>query len=159
MQSSIPPRSQVPKAVWGGVTAVLMALAALLTHWAQAPHAVPQAVQLPHAEPPVPPLGKPATTPTTDDGVIAARVLEGKLNPLIADLEARIIVLEARACIAERELRDANARIVKLSAGKHGVSARDSFEFNSQKWLACPLKLTDVQQRPSLSEAIGQQWR
>lgn len=104
--------------------------------------------------PPVPPLGRPDPTPTTDEGVIAARTLEARLNPLLAVMSARISVLETRVCLLEQELRDEAARRVQLAAGKRGADTRQAFERDSGAWATCPLELKDVQGRKSLREAM-----
>ncbi len=104
--------------------------------------------------PPTPPLGQPDPRPTTDEGVIAARTLEAKLNPLLAEQGARIAVLETRVCLLEQELRDAAARYVELAAGRHGQEARKDFERDSSGWAACFLELKDVQKRTALREAM-----
>jgi hypothetical protein len=103
--------------------------------------------------PPPPPLGEPDPTPTTDDGVIASRALELKLNPLIVQLTTRAALAEARTCLLEQELRALYARHVALAGGKHGAVDRKAFESDTIGWAACFHTLDEINQRKSLREA------
>lgn len=156
--SSTPP-GPVPKAVWGAVTAVLMALAAYLTALAKdhrEPESAPRTTSVPAV---VPPLGKPDTTPTTDEGVIAARTLEARLNPVIAELGGQVAACGARVVVLEQEVRALNARLIALRAAK-APHVRKDFEDDSASWtLPRNATLVDVERRRALEEALPQQWR
>src|SRR5690242_2099865 len=110
--------SAIPKAVWGGVTAVLMAPAALLTHLAQQPVA-PAVVDAPrHSSEPPP---SPPREPTTDPTEIRLRLIEDHERQDYAAFNGRAALLETRACLLEQELRAAYARLVSLGASKRGA--------------------------------------
>jgi len=149
MPPPLPHSSAIPKAVWGAVTAVLMALSAFLMHLSQAPHVAPVPDAPRHTSEPAAPL-----PPTTDPDEIRLRLVEEHQRQDAVDLNDRAHVLEARVCLLEQELREATARYVALAAGKHGPQARELFEQRSGAWTMCFLKLVDVQQRKPLRESI-----
>lgn len=154
--SSIPPR----RARYGAVTALITALATLVGAIAfyvtKLPAPATERPAMETKQPTDPPLGKPDKTPTTDDGVIASRVLQERANTEIAALISRMAVSEKRICLLEQELAAADAYIVALSAGKLGAARRTDFERDTAAWDACLLKLGEIEGRVSLRKTAEQ---
>lgn len=106
-------------------------------------------------QPTDPPLGKPDPKPTTDDGVIAARILQERANVQLAQLLDRVAVSEMRLCLLEQELRDTRLALVAVEAGKRATLARDQFRTSTAGWGACFLDVKDVQRRGALRDAAA----
>lgn len=149
--SSIPPK----RARYAAWTAVIGGVGALLTAYATKVVLAPE----PTVEPPAhEDATKPIPVPpkeeaTTDEGVVAARIVRDHANVELIEHRDRIHVLEMRVCILERELRAEVSRRLELQKGKRGREARKEFERLTAKWDACASLLAPVQERGSLREA------
>lgn len=149
--SSPPPR----RARYAAVTALIGAAATLLTAVATRVVLAPEPIEQPAAaatgkEPiPVPPKEE----PTTDDGVVASRIVRDHANEALIENRDRTLVLEMRACILERELRYLRAEVEWMRAGKRGAEVRRAFEQQSKAWDACPAEIKAMQERGSLRDA------
>lgn len=134
-ESSTPPPSWAPpRAVWGAVTVVLMAVAAWITalanehkeptqparHSAQAAETLPEDV--------------PKREPTTDRDEIQRRTEYDALRRELTAAVDRIVVLEKRVCVLEQEARDETARRVQLTGGRRGSDDRKTFETATRAW-------------------------
>lgn len=157
MTSSLPPSSATwSKAKLGLVVALTMLATAITQRVLMTPTA-PAATrpEMEVRQPEPPPLGPPDRRPTTDDGVVASRVLEARLNPLLAALADRAATSEMRICLLEQELRDARLALVAVEAGKRATFARDAFRTNTTGWGACFLDVKEVQRRTALRDAAA----
>lgn len=152
MRSDAPGSSKVPGYVWKALAGCLVAIGGYYARDLQRPQVpdAPRSVSVPEAPP---------REPTTDPHEIRVRLVEDEQKRIAREWNDRVAVLEARVCLLEQEVRDANARIVKLSAGRQSAAARSAFERDSKQWATCPLRMDALQQRTSLREAIPEQWR
>ena len=151
--SSIPPKSKLTRqAAWTTlISGVGLLLSALATRVVLEPKPTPEPPAHADATKPIP--VPPKEEATTNEGVVAARIVRDHANVELIEHRDRIHVLEMRVCILERELRAEVSRRLELQKGKRGREARKAFEQQTARWDACPSALGPVQERGSLREA------
>jgi hypothetical protein len=141
--SSIPParkRHLAVTALIGSLAALLGAVATRVATMPTETPSLPRAIDKapapgePEAKPiPVPPK----EPPTTDDGVVAARLVREHANQALIEHRDQLQVDEAELCAIKADLRELYARMVELQAGKRGAAARTDFEDRTVAWALC----------------------
>lgn len=157
--SSIPPRRKRYAAITTLIVSVAGLIGAYSARIALTPAPEPKRPEMEERQPVDPPLGKTDPKPTTDDGVIAARVLQERANIELAALINRQRVSETRLCLLEQELRETRAVLLGIEAGKRAADARKEFRTATLGWTACFLELGAVEGRVSLREAADSAMR
>ncbi len=153
------PGSRIPPDVWRALVVLIgVATSYLAAKQAQAPAPADPADPPRHVAEPAKPERGPAILGApidVDDGSAAARIVQMRADQALRDQEARIYVLEQRACALEQELREEVAERVELQAGKRGAAAGYRFREATRDWSACFMRREQVQTRASLHEAAG----
>jgi hypothetical protein len=111
--------SRIHPAIATGIGAVLSAIAFAIMQSAGPSHVAtdaPRHTAEPAAPPPKPAMPEPDDEPTTDKGVIAARILRSNFNDEIRRLEADIATERTQRCNTDEQLRLSEAERVKLAA-------------------------------------------
>lgn len=134
--SSIPPRRARHAAITtliGAVATLIGAYAVKILNEHPAPAEPPAAASDGDKPIPVPPKEE----PTTDDGVVASRIVREHANQALVEHRARIEALEGIACSLKRELRFTRADLAALKAGKRGAKAHAAFLRATTEWELC----------------------
>jgi hypothetical protein len=154
--SSIPPsRAKWQWALLGLLVAVTGLVAAITQRIVLAPAPTAQrGIERPSASGEDKPIPVPRKEQaTTNDGVIEARIIRDHANTELIAHRDRIAMLELRACILERAVREHAITLAALEAGKRASEVRAAVRSATKHWDDCGTDMKALHERGSLRDA------